>query len=135
MFEWDERARTENLARNGVDFVRAAKVFDNPVLEREDARQFTGDKRWIALGHADGDFLVVVSATRQDRRLILSAWRADGDDEAIYRAAFPQTAGEPAGLHRLARAFPTKPRGGLLGPGRPPLSLPQPPARPASSGS
>jgi uncharacterized protein len=135
MFEWDERNRTEILAQTGVDFVRAAKMFDNPVLEREDGRQFAGEKRWIALGQVDGDFLVVVSTVRQDRRRIVSAWRADRDDEDIYRAAFPETAGQSQGLHRFQRALPAKPGGGLLGLGRPPLSLPKPPTRPASSGS
>jgi uncharacterized DUF497 family protein len=135
MFEWDERMRTDNLAQTGVDFVRAAKVFDNPVIEREDNRQFAGEKRWIALGHVGDDFLVVVTTVRLERRRIIAAWRADHDDEQIYRAAFPAAAGQHGGPDRSRRALPAQPRARVLGPGRAPLSLPQPPTRPASSGS
>jgi uncharacterized DUF497 family protein len=40
MFEWEEARRRENMALYGVDFVRAALMFDHPVLEREDTRRF-----------------------------------------------------------------------------------------------
>lgn len=50
-FEWDERKREANIQSHGVDFVRAAKMFVNPVLERIDDREDYGEKRLIALGH------------------------------------------------------------------------------------
>jgi uncharacterized DUF497 family protein len=39
--EWDEQKRHTNLAKHGVDFIAAARVFDGPILEIEDHRQIT----------------------------------------------------------------------------------------------
>ena len=30
-FEWDEEKRDANIKKHGVDFIRAAKIFSNPV--------------------------------------------------------------------------------------------------------
>ena len=32
-FEWDENKREDNVQKHGVDFVRAALMFSNPLLE------------------------------------------------------------------------------------------------------
>ena len=106
MFEWDYELRRRNLADHGVDFVRAARMFDNPVLEREDSRKFHGEKRMIALGHDGGMFLVVTWTPRGGRRRILSAWRADRDDEAIYGATVAQAARPYGGLQHRKPALP-----------------------------
>jgi hypothetical protein len=37
--EWDEQKRHTNIAKHGVDFVAAARVFDGPILEVEDRRR------------------------------------------------------------------------------------------------
>ncbi len=50
-FEWDERKRESNIKTHDVDFVRAARIFANPVLERLVDREDYGEERWIALGH------------------------------------------------------------------------------------
>jgi len=60
-FEWDERKRLANLAKHGIDFVRAARIFDGPTIERPDDRRDYGEPRTIALGEAGGDILVVWS--------------------------------------------------------------------------
>ena len=39
--EWDEQKRHTNIAKHGVDFVAAARVFDGPILEVEDRRRIT----------------------------------------------------------------------------------------------
>ena len=74
-FEWDEEKRDRNLVKHGVDFVRAAKIFDNPVLELRDTREDYGEERWIAVGHWQGYFLVVVYTWRDGNRRIISAWK------------------------------------------------------------
>jgi uncharacterized DUF497 family protein len=135
MFEWDERARQDNLSDHDVDFVRAARMFENPVLEREDNRQFTGERRRIAIGHVNGFFLVVVSTLRGKSRRIISAWRAGPDDERLYRAAVPQPVPPNAGLHPGGRALPRQSRPGLLVLGKAPLPLPWPQGRSDTSGS
>ena len=118
MFEWDEKAREANIRHNGVDFVRAARMFENPVLERDDARQFAGEARRIAIGHVDGYFMLVATAPRGlkggSRRRIIEAWRASDADERIYRQAVPQAAAPGAGLFAAPRPLAAQPRGGLL---------------------
>ncbi len=37
-FEWDEDKRATNLAKHGVDFVRASRVFSGEIIERIDDR-------------------------------------------------------------------------------------------------
>jgi len=135
MFEWEESRREQNIAQHGIDFVRAAQVFDNPVLEREDARQFHGERRLYSLGHSGGIFIVVAWTPRGSRRRIVQAWKADRDDEAIYRATVPYAGPQDGGLHRGVGQSEGKLRPRLLAGGRAALSLPKPKAGEASSGS
>lgn len=135
MFEWEYEHRRRNIADNGIDFVRAARMFDNPILEREDAGRFTGEKRYIAIGHWRGFHMVVVWTPRGRRRKILSAWRADRDDQAIYRATVPFADQANGGLQHRGPFLPGKQRAGLLARGRAALSLPKPQAGAAPSRS
>ena len=88
MFEWDENKRAANLAKHGIDFVRAARIYQNPVLERIDDREDYGEERIIALGHWELDFVVVVTTWRGDNRRIISAWKAGADEQRTYQQAF-----------------------------------------------
>jgi len=49
--EWDEEKRGVNIKKHGIDFIRAAKIFQNPVLERLDDRDDYREDRMIATGH------------------------------------------------------------------------------------
>lgn len=82
--EWDEDKREKNLEKHGIDFVRAVKIFENPVLEWVDNREDYGEKRTIALGHASDQFLVVVYTWRGENRRIISAWKAGRDEKEKY---------------------------------------------------
>ncbi len=128
MIEWDEAARQDNLAGHGVDFVRAARMFDHPVLEREDDRQFHGERRYIALGMAGGMVLVATWTPRGNRRRLIAVWKGDADDEAVYRTAFPGQAGAHAGFDPFRRALPGQSRKGVLAHSLARLALPQPEA-------
>ena len=128
MFEWEYEHRTRNLADHGVDFVRAARMFDNPVLEREDVGKFHGEKRYICIGHWEDFFMVVVWTPRAKRRKIIAAWRADRDDQAIYRATVPFAGRSNGRLQHRGPFLPGKQGPGLLARGRAALSLPKPPA-------
>jgi hypothetical protein len=50
-FEWDERKRLSNLAKHGLDFVRAVEVFDRPSFTYQSARP--GEERWVTVGMAN----------------------------------------------------------------------------------
>jgi uncharacterized protein len=64
VFEWDENKRAANWAKHRIDFDRAARTFQNPVLERIDDREDHGEERFIATGFWKADFAVVVTTWR-----------------------------------------------------------------------
>ena len=49
-----------------------------------DDRQNYGEDRWIAIGHWETNFLVVVYTWRGEYRRIISAWKAGNDEEETY---------------------------------------------------
>jgi uncharacterized protein len=84
-FEWSDTKRAENLKKQGVDFELAALVFAGPVLVVEDVRQDYGEQRFRALGEVDGDVYIVVYTRREDRKRLISAWRAGRKDRERYQ--------------------------------------------------
>jgi uncharacterized protein len=85
--EWDEQKRHTNIAKHGLDFVAAAKVFDGPILEVEDRRRYYGEVRFLALGEVAGQVIHVVYTWRGRRRRIISARRASRDERQRYYAS------------------------------------------------
>ena len=86
-FEWNERKRETNLAKHGIDFVDACRIFDGPVVEKLDERKEYGEARRIALGKVEGVVLYAVYTWRGDVRRLISARRAGKDECATYYAA------------------------------------------------
>jgi uncharacterized protein (DUF4415 family) len=70
---------TRNLDEHGVDFLHAALIFENPVVEAEDSRSDYGEIRIRALGHMDDDYYLVVYTWRGNARRIISAWKVGED--------------------------------------------------------
>jgi len=85
-FEWDEKKRRHNLARHGVDFRDAARIWNSYVLECQDDRKIYGEERHIALGQADGQYFVVVYTWRDGSRRLISAWKVGEDGRQRYQA-------------------------------------------------
>lgn len=83
-FEWDENKRQSNLSKHGIDFVRAAEIFKNPILEREDNRYDYGESRLIALGETTGVVVFVVYTVRGSIYRIISARRATKREQQQY---------------------------------------------------
>ena len=89
-FEWDDAKAASNLAKHGVSFPVAAKIFDNVYFERIDEREDYGELRMIALGRVELDIYRVVYAWRNGMAVrIISAQRANQNERKIYyRSAF-----------------------------------------------
>ena len=85
MCEWDEEKRRANLAKHGVDFALAARIFDGSTLEGPDTRRDYGEERMGAYGQAGGLVLFVVYTRRKEKRRIISARKAGTDEKEIYR--------------------------------------------------
>jgi uncharacterized DUF497 family protein len=64
VYWWDEKKRRFNLAKHGIDFRDAAKVFDGPLVTVEDTREDYGEARYVALGLLEG---IVVSMVYTER--------------------------------------------------------------------
>lgn len=89
MFEWSEEKRRLNLSKHRVDFEMATLIFAGPVLVSEDTRQDYGERRFRALGQVDDDIYVVVFTLRDERRRIISAWKAGRKDRERYQNRDP----------------------------------------------
>ena len=74
--EWDEAKRRANIAKHGINFVAGVKIFDGPLIEREDRRRHYGERRFRTLGELDGTVMHVVYTWRGERRRLISARRA-----------------------------------------------------------
>ena len=89
-FEWDDAKAAVNLAKHGISFAQAAKIFDNMVMEAVDDREDYGELRMIGLGRIELDIFRVVYTRRNEQTVrIISAQRATHNERNIYyRAAF-----------------------------------------------
>ena len=53
-FVWDENKSRTNLAKHGIAFPTAAKVFDDPRALSFPDRVVESEQRWITIGWAEG---------------------------------------------------------------------------------
>jgi uncharacterized protein len=53
-FVWNEDKKRTNLAKHGISFATAAKVFDNPRALSFSDRVVEGEQRWKTIGWAAG---------------------------------------------------------------------------------
>lgn len=86
-FEWDEAKAASNLDKHGIDFEDAIGIFEGPVLEVRSDRG--SEKRWKAVGMAEGVELAVIYTLREGRRRIISARRARKREREAYHQANP----------------------------------------------
>lgn len=86
-FEWDENKDRSNIAKHGVGFDEARRVFSDPlVIVRED-RVLEGEQRWHAFGYVDRVLLVVHTVREQGLEAIIriiSARKATPGERKIY---------------------------------------------------
>ena len=84
-FEWDQDKADANLAHHGVCFDDAVKAFYDPLaVERFDTREDYGEDRINVIAMCDGDLLHVTYVERGDRIRIISARRADRNEQDDY---------------------------------------------------
>lgn len=59
IFEWDEAKARANLAKHGVSFELARRVWDDPLYDLID-EIVDGEERWLALGMVSGTTILAV---------------------------------------------------------------------------
>jgi uncharacterized protein len=88
MFAWDERKNRANIAKHGVDFSLAKRIFEGLVLTRIDGSEDYGELREISIGMVDNVvMLAVVHTDRMDAIRIISARRATRGEKKVYEEA------------------------------------------------
>jgi len=88
-FEWDEEKRKTNLAKHGIDFPDAVRVFqDEKRLWGFDEGHSGLEDRWWTLGMTYGNLLLVVTTEREEMTRIISARKATRDEQRAYYQSF-----------------------------------------------
>ena len=84
-FEWDPAKNDANIAKHGVSFEQAKRIFDGPVLTMADTRDDYGEMRETSIGLVDGIATLVVAHTdRVGVTRIISARRALNKERKLY---------------------------------------------------
>jgi uncharacterized protein len=85
-FEWDAAKAESNFKAHGVSFELAETVFEDAfAIGRIDDREEYGEQRFILLGMAKGQILLLVAYTeRGDRTRIISARKVTKHEQQQY---------------------------------------------------
>lgn len=85
-FEWDERKARTNLAKHGVSFETASKVFDDPGLRERHDDSSNDESRFRVVGRIGTQVYFVVYTEREGALRIITARRASRHEEKAYYA-------------------------------------------------
>ena len=83
-FVWDEAKRKSNLAKHGLDFADAHRVFAGIIVEQPDTRFDYGEPRMIAVGMLDAVVVLIVHVERDDCVRIISMRQATKNETNFY---------------------------------------------------
>ncbi len=88
MYEWADTKNALNVAKHGVGFELAQRIFGGPVLTARDDREDYGEVREISIGMVDDiAVLTVVHTDRQGKVRIISARPASARERRRYEEA------------------------------------------------
>ncbi len=88
-YVWDNAKNTANQAKHGITFEDAIKIFDGPILERQDNREDYGEIRMYAIGLAGDINLTVIYTDRAyDQRRIISAWKSERAERRAWHEKY-----------------------------------------------
>ena len=82
--EFDQAKRKKTLQERGLDFDRAAEVFDGLHFTGQDKRIDYEEDRFITVGWLDDDMIVMVWTPRGEVRRIISMRKANDREKTLY---------------------------------------------------
>ena len=82
--EFDQAKPKKTLQVRGLDFSRAAEVFDGLHFSGQDKRMDYEEDRFITVGWLDGDMIVMVWTPRGKVRRIISMRKANDREKTLY---------------------------------------------------
>ena len=84
-FEWDDAKAEANLKKHKVSFRLGTRVFDDPfLLIQQDTSEDYGEDRFIATGMVAGLLISVIYTDREDCIRVISARRANTNEQRSY---------------------------------------------------
>ncbi len=87
MFEWDEAKNAANIAKHGVSFEDAVRIFERETLTFPDDRFDYGEQRSISIGLVRSLAVIVVAhVDREEVVRIISARPATRKERRLYDA-------------------------------------------------
>ena len=89
-FEWDSVKNQRNIAKHGIDFTDAVRIFERLTLTIIDNRRDYGEKRIVAMGTVEDVILYVVYTVRDGIWRIISARRANRRERKKYFEILPK---------------------------------------------
>ena len=85
LFEWDTKKAAQNVAKHGVPFEYASRVFmDTHRLDSEDTRRDYREERRITMGKIEGRLFVVAYTPRGEVIRLISARKANEREQRHY---------------------------------------------------
>ena len=123
-FEWDDEKAANNLAKHGVAFPDARRLFDDiHALHYSDRSMHYEEERFIGIGIVNGLVLTVVYTERGDRIRLISARKR----RAMSRKHMTKHAGTESDWDRLRTMSDAEAEAGALADkDNPPLSTDRP---------
>jgi hypothetical protein len=92
-YSWEEEKNRRNLAKHGISFEAARRIFEGPTLEKVDDRLDYGETRVYAIGLINGLEVTVIYVDRKnEERRIISASRAEPHERRAYWKAIQGSA-------------------------------------------
>jgi uncharacterized protein len=88
-FKWDEVKRQALFGERGFDLLRAARIFEGPVITARDTRFDYGEDRFISVGKVEEEYFVVVHTPREGVERLVTAWRAARRTRRLYQERYP----------------------------------------------
>jgi uncharacterized protein len=82
-FAFDPQKSSANLAKHGIDFIEAQRLWEDPDLLEIPART-EDEPRWLVIGQIDTKHWSAVVTSRGDAIRIISVRRSRDDEVALY---------------------------------------------------
>ena len=86
-YEWNEQKSLSNQAKHKISFEIAILAWDGFAYEWPDIRSEYGEDRISAIGEVDGHTVFIAYTWRNGRRRIISARKANRNEQRSYRQA------------------------------------------------
>jgi hypothetical protein len=84
-YEWDEAKNRKNLAKHGLSFEDAERVFSGPCITLEDDRFDYGEQRFVTLGLLAGRLVVLAHSPRNEGTRIISMRKGNRREQETYQ--------------------------------------------------